>query len=49
MTGILNTAKLSKHFQRAQKNETNKTRTVITSNCCNKKETAIVLLYQTCE
>ena len=49
MTGILNTTKLSKHFQRAQKNETTQTRTVITSNCCNKKETAIVLLYQSCE
>ena len=42
MTGVLNTTKLSKHFQRAQNKETTETRTVITSNCCNKKETFIV-------
>ena len=42
MTGVLNTTKLSKHFQRAQNKETTETRTVITSNCCNKKETVIV-------
>ena len=42
MTGVLNTTKLSKYFQRAQKKETTETRTVITSNCCNKKETFMV-------
>ena len=42
MTGVLNTTKLSKHFQRAQNKETAGTRTVITSNCCNKKEIFIV-------
>ena len=42
MTGVLNTTKLSKHFQRTQKKETTETRTVITSNCCNKKETFMV-------
>ena len=42
MTGVLNTTKLSKHFQMAQNKETTETRTVITSNCCNKKEIFIV-------
>ena len=44
MTGVLNTIKLSKHkeTQRAQNKETTETRTVITSNCSNKKEIFIV-------
>ena len=46
MTGVLNTTKLSKHFQRAQKKkkkkESTETRTVLTSNCFNKKETFIL-------
>lgn len=36
--------KLSKHFQRGQENEIAQIKTVITLNCCNKKESSIVFL-----
>ena len=38
MTRVLYPTKLSKHFQRAQKNEITQTRPVITSNCLTKNK-----------
>ena len=43
---VLNTTKISNDLQRAQQNEITQTKTVITSNFCNKKETSVVLLCQ---
>ena len=46
---VLNTTKLSKHFQRGQKNKITQARTVVTSNCRDKNKTSIFFLCQVCK